>query len=59
MKKKNEPWGKRNKVFENKMGIGENADNQHILLFPFGFLPGKKIIIFRYSATLNCRLRML
>ena len=62
--KKNEPWGKKkptlsNKAFENKIGIGENVDNQHILQFPFSFSTWEKIIIFRYSATLNCRLQML
>ena len=39
------------KPFENNMGKGENAGNQHFLLFPQCFtLPKTK---FNFSATLN------
>ena len=36
----------RKKPFENIVGQGENADNQHFLLFPQCFLPyqGQKLL---------------
>ena len=46
------------KPFENIAGEGENAGNQHFLLFPQCFLPfPKQISIFR--SHLFCRLQML
>ena len=46
------------KTFENIVGKGENAGNQHFLLFPQCFLPvPKQISIFQ--SHLFCRLQML
>ena len=44
--------------FENIVGKGENAGNQHYLLFPQCFLPFPKHISIFYL-TLGCRLQML
>ena len=46
------------KAFENIVGKGENAGNQHFLLFPQCFLPfPKQISIFQLHSI--CRLQML
>ena len=46
------------KAFENNVGKGENAGNQHFLLFPQCFLPFQtKTAIF--GLHLFCRLQML
>ena len=46
------------KYLENIVGKGENAGNQHFLLFPQCFLPfPKQILIFKLH--LICRLQML
>ena len=48
----------RKKAFENIVGKGENAGNQHFLLFPQCFLPFlKQIPIF--GSHLYCRLQVL
>ena len=48
----------RKKPFENTIGKGENAGNQHFLLFPQCFLPfPEQISIFQ--SPLFCRLEML
>ena len=42
------------------MGKGENAGNQHFLLFPQGFLPfPKQILILQSHLDLFCRLQIL
>ena len=46
------------RAFENIVGKGENAGNQHFLLFPQCFLP-YQIQILPFSPNLNCRLQML
>ena len=46
------------KPFENIVEKGENAGNQHFLLFPQCFLPFPKQVLIFYS-NLFCRLRML
>ena len=43
---------------ENIVGKGENAGNQHFLLFPISFLPCWKQILM-FELHLFCRLRML
>ena len=49
---------KKKKTYQNIMGKGENAGNQHFLLFPPCFLPfSKEISIFQ--SNLFCRLQML
>ena len=46
------------KAFENIVGKGEHAGNQHVLLFPQSFLPfSNQISIF--ESHLFCRLRLL
>ena len=50
------PLGKR--PFENIVGKGENADNQHFLLFPQFFLPYQRKIA-PFESQLNCCLQML
>ena len=48
----------KNDPFENIVGIGENAGNQHFLLFPQCFLPiPKRISVFKLH--LFCRLQLL
>ena len=46
----------RKKPFENIVGKGENAGNQHFLLFPQCFLPLKKQISI-FDTHLNCRVQ--
>ena len=46
------------KPFENTVGKGENAGNQHFLLFPQCFLPIPKRI-YDFRITLFCRLQVL
>ena len=46
------------KPFENIVGKGENAGNQHFLLFPQCFLPFTKQIS-KFQSRLFCRLHML
>ena len=46
------------KPFENKVGRGENADNQHLLLFPQCFLPFPKQIS-NFQLHIFCRLQVL
>ena len=48
----------RKEAFENILGKGENAGNQHFLLFPKMFLPFPKQISF-FKAHLICRLQGL
>ena len=48
----------RKKAFESIVGKGENAGNQHFLLFPQCFLPASKRI-FIFGLYLFCCLRML
>ena len=51
-------WKK--KAFENIVGKGENAGNQHLLLFPQCFLPFLKDIKFSiFDTHFFCRLHML
>ena len=44
--------------FENIVGKGENAGNQHFLLFPQCFLPATKQISI-FQSHLSCCLQML
>ena len=48
----------RKKPFENIVGKGENAGNQHFLLLPQCFLPSPKQISV-FDTHLNCCLQML
>ena len=42
------------KAFENIVGKGENAGNQHFLLFPQYFLPFlKQVLIFHFKIILS------
>ena len=51
----NDPW---KEAYKNIVGKGENAGNQHLILFPPCFLPfPKQISIFQ--PNVNCLLQML
>ena len=47
------------KPFENIEGKGENAGNQHFLLFPQCFLPYQKLFKLSFELYLFCPLQML
>ena len=51
-------WTLKKNPFENIVGKGENAGNQHFLLFPQCFLP-VRIHMSIYQSPLFCRLQML
>ena len=47
----------RRKTFENILGEGENAGNQHFLLFPKCFLSFQRNILFNFMQHLVCHLQ--